>query len=237
MIKRVNSFLAMAVCGAFILPNSGNWYTKDDSPDKGSSSISFSIDGKEDADGGDGSISFEYSLGKGFQWPYVQLLCPLSQDGTADLSMYSGVSLWMKTEGKTQVRIVIFTSEDGVTDLNNSGTYRHNEVSIKTTDRFAQYKIPFEQFRTPQWWLSQHPGADKQIDWSKAIEFAVMEDDSLSAGAGEKGWIDGITFYRGPLEIKAASPADKESGVKADAQVRISFNFPVVPEELQKNFR
>lgn len=240
MRKKIRSFLAMAVCGAFVLPNSGNWYTKDDSPDKGASAISFRIDEKADAAGGDGSISFEYSLGKGFQWPYVQLLCPLSQDGAAgtkDLSAYSGVSLWIKTEGKTQARLVIFTAEDGVTDINNSGSYRHNEVSIKTSDKFVLHKIPFEQFKTPQWWLSQHPGADKQIDWSKAIEFAIMEDDSLSAGAGEKGWIDGITFYRGPLEIKAISPADGESGVKPGAPVKVSFNFPVAPEELQKNFR
>ena len=239
MKKRINSLLAMAVCGAFVLPNSGQWYAKDDSPDKGASTISFKVDEKVNAAGGDGSVYFEYSLGKGFQWPYVQLLCPLSRDGegTADLGGYSGVSLWAKTEGKTQVRLVIFTSEDGVTDMNNSGTYRHNEVSIKTSDKFVLYKIPFEQFKTPQWWLSQHPKAKKQIDWSKSIEFAVMEDDSLSAGASEKGWIDDVTFYRGPLEIKGAIPADRESGVKAGSPVKISFNFPVAAEELQKNFK
>ncbi|MFA5316341.1 MAG: CIA30 family protein [Dehalococcoidales bacterium] len=239
MKNKINPLLAMIVCGAFVLPNSGKWYTKDDSPDKGASTINFKLDEKTDAAGGDGSINFEYSLGKGFQWPYVQLLYPLSQDGqaVADLSGYSGISLWAKTEGKAQVRLVIFTSEDGVTDMSNSGTYRHNEASIKTSDKFVLYKIPFEQFKTPQWWLSQHPKANKQADWSKSIEFAVMEDDSLSAGASEKGWIDDITFYRGPLEIKGAIPADKESGVKADSAVKISFNFPVAVEELQKNFK
>jgi|GEM_PF-6013277 hypothetical protein len=239
MNKRISSFLAMFVCSMFVLPQSANWYTKNDSPDGGNSGITFRIDDKANAAGEKGSVAFEYNLGKGFRWPYVQLLCPLSGDGpaTKDLSGYSGICLWAKTEGKTQIRLVVFTFEDGVTDINNNATYRHNEVSIKTADKFAFYEIPFEQFKTPQWWLSQHPQAKKTIDWSKAIEFAVMEDDSLSAGASERGWIDEVAFYRGPLEIKRTVPSDRETGVKVSSPIKISFNFPVNAGEIKNGFK
>ncbi len=213
------------------------WYFVEDTANKGTSEGHFEIEESERDKSSLKCLSLEYKLGDGFKWPYIQLICPLTKqrDSFFDLSQYSGVSCYAKSGNSTKLRIVIFTGEEGITNLNETSTYRHNEAEARLSEDFRYFEFPFESFKTPEWWLSQHPGASKSADWSKAISIAVFDDDSLSSGMGDKISIDDICFYRGPLRIMEICPRDGQMGIGKNQEIKIKFNFPVEEDSAKKN--
>ncbi|MBN2190648.1 MAG: Ig-like domain-containing protein, partial [Candidatus Aureabacteria bacterium] len=213
------------------------WYFIGDSVNNGTSKGSFKVEESGGNKSSAKSLSFEYMLGGGFKWPYVQLVCSLTSQsgGFFDLSEYSGVSCYARSRNSTKLRFVIFTMEDGITDLKDGSTYRHNEAEARLSKDFKYFEFPFESFKTPDWWLSQHPGSSKTIDWSKAINIAILDDDSLTSGMGDKIFVDDICFYRGPLRVSEMYPCDGQLGIGRNQDIAVKFNFPVNEDSARDN--
>jgi hypothetical protein len=210
------------------------WYKQDDSPDGGNSVVSFDMVSDETALGSAGSMKIYYKLGGLFRWPYVQVICPLAGNAEEylDLSAYSGISFYAKSENLSDIRVVVFLYEPGISDVNNTSSLRPCEISLKTDNTFKEYKIDFTEFKTATWWLNRYPAAQKEADWSKATHLLIMEDDSLRAGAEETLWIDEIKFYRNKLSIMDISPKNNTQGMDLKKDIKLVFNFPLDEQKL-----
>jgi hypothetical protein len=210
------------------------WYGQDDSPDGGNSIVSFDAVSDETALGSAGAMKIYYKLGGLFRWPYVQVICPLIDEKKdyLDLSAFSGISFYAKSKNLSDIRVVIFLHEPGISDINNTSSLRPCEISLKTNNSFKEYKVDFTEFKTATWWLNRYPAAQKEADWSKATHLLIMEDDSLRAGAEETLWIDEIKFYRNELRVTSINPKNNTQGVSLKKDIEVDFNFPLDEQNL-----
>jgi hypothetical protein len=210
------------------------WYLQDDSPDGGNSKIEYKIIDNLGAGGTKHCMQIDYKLGGLFRWPYVQAICPLVNEGEEyfDLSAYSGISFYAKSKNLNDIRIVFLLFEEGITDYNNSASFRPCEISLETTDTFKEYEIDFSKLKTATWWQNRYPKAAAEPNWSKATALLIMEDDSLRAGAEETLWVDEIAFYRSDLEIGGINPSNNQQGVKPQDVLNIHFNFPIEDKKI-----
>ncbi len=123
-------------------------------------------------------VTFTYTLREGAPYPYAGFSVDLMMEGEyLDLSKYDYLTLHLESEKTESFAVYLKTFIDGFSEQDEQITHEHltKEVSVDTASDI--YRIPFDEFIHPPWWLEQSKITEVKIGKphvSKTISFQVQ---------------------------------------------------------------
>lgn len=124
------------------------------------------------------TVSFSYTLKEGAPFPYAGISIGLMIEGNfLDLSKYDYLTLHLESDNTESFAVYLKSFIDGFSKLDEQFTHEFlmKEVSVDTAS--AIYRIPFDEFIHPPWWLEQSKITEVKIGKphvSKTIGFQVQ---------------------------------------------------------------
>ncbi|MBN2441191.1 MAG: helix-turn-helix transcriptional regulator [Spirochaetales bacterium] len=135
-----------------------------------------------------------------------------------DFSPFSHISIFLITQNVETCTITLKLFVPGITDMNNSSSFRHLGYNFPVRNDQSEYKLPFSGFRDPLWWIMDfNPGRiDIGTETLKNGCFLLIESNLKEGSPGilshesdpsstinQPGTmtINSITLYRSHLRV------------------------------------
>jgi AraC-like DNA-binding protein len=148
----------------------------------------------------DSSISFSYTLKKGFEYPYAGMY--LSNAGFSyfpDLSEFDEVDIEIKTSDSRSISFFITTFEPGVTKENDAISYRQLLYEIPVHQKKNIYTIPLKDFKTAAWWYTIFHLSEKDLGeplWNKVKTLNISSSSIMPMDVKDDVTIKSIRFKK-----------------------------------------
>jgi AraC-like DNA-binding protein len=138
------------------------------------------------------ALVLRYTLRKAGANPMIFISTWLDpKSAPVDLSHYSGVSLRIKETTAKQVTLFIKTFTPGFTlpGEANAVTLRHNQYILHLSPGNRDYKIRFDNFVTPSWWINRMNTTDELLPreaFTRVVGFDLQFNFGGSTDVTEK---------------------------------------------------
>jgi len=122
-----------------------------------------------------------------------------------DISAYTHLTIKLTTRNITTFTVTIKLFADGITDINDSSSYRHLGLTQSVTAATALYSLPLSRFIDPAWWL-RHYNSNLQTLGHRSLKngcYLLIESPAGNKplpGPGQLQ-IENITFSRNNLPL------------------------------------
>lgn len=141
---------------------------------------------------------YNYVLGKNIEYPYIGIMLGIEDSSFFDFSQYDYCNITIRAEKGTVFPMYFFTHIKDYSSWDNIYSFHHLQYLLSVDAEWNTLKVPFNEYDTPNWWLSKNKFKNKNFelpDFSKVAVINIANCNILDKTVEDSVEIKEISFH------------------------------------------